>query len=87
MATPSLKQTQNQFTDNLKPGIAGGLGVLVGRSVLGEVAGPIAGSTLAGAYVGGNGGDVITINGMMMAAQNLGNTSSSGGRRRSGRRR
>ena len=70
--TPSVKQTKKQFTSNLAPGIAGGAGIVVGRAALGNTLGPIAGGTLAGAAIGGSKGDMITINSMMLSADNLG---------------
>ena len=48
-------------------GIVGGVGVVLGRSLLGPQLGPLVGAALAGAAVGGDSGKIIALNGAMDA--------------------
>lgn len=82
MATklPDIDGTKEAATDNLAPGVAGGVGVLLGRSILGPAIGPMLGGAVAGATQSNQTRrDVITINGIMMG---MGNLMGSGGSRR-----
>jgi hypothetical protein len=82
---PGLDDVKKEATSNVAPGVVGGLGVVLGSSVLGPVLGPVAGGTVAGASIGGTKGDIVTISAMMdgigaLAAPTPQTTASSRGR-------
>lgn len=86
MATklPSVDKTKDTATRNLAPGVAGGVGVMLGSAVLGPSLGPMLGGAVAGATQSSQDrADVITITGIMQGFSNLsggGGSSSSSGR-------
>lgn len=57
--------------DNLKPGLIGAAGFGVGSAVLGPGIGLPAGGVVAGSYIGGTEGTVLTITGMAIGLANL----------------
>lgn len=69
---PTADDVKEQATDNLGAGIAGGIGVLVGTSLLGSGMGPIAGGVIAGATQSNQSqADAVTISGMMQGFNNM----------------
>lgn len=70
---PGFDDTKDQATSNLKEGAAAGAGIAAGSFLLGDTLGPLTGGIAAGAYIGGEQGNNVTITSAMLAGNNLAN--------------
>jgi len=66
-----ISDSAEEGRDNLMPGLAGAAGYGLGSAFLGPGLGMPIGGTVAGAYIGGMEGTVLTVTGMALGLASL----------------